>query len=100
VNNSICRKCLGVLKKAAVTCAMCGAFVVPALHTDASAALPSHPMTPASSAVGQYSGESPHDPLPTPTGPPPSLAYSGTASTFPVSDPLYASFTGGAARTI
>ena len=35
-----------------------------------------------------------------PTSPPSSLAYSGTASTFPVSDPLYASFTGGAARTI
>jgi hypothetical protein len=79
---------------------MCGAFVVPALHTDASAAFASHPVTPVFSAIWQDPGESPHDPLPDATSPPDALAYSGTATTFRMSDWLAAPNNGGAARTM
>ena len=88
-----------------MTCAICGAFVAPTLHADAGAAFASHPLTPTFSAVWQGSGESPHDPLPTPITPPDGLSYSGTAPTTGVAHLLYPGSdaladNSGAARTI
>ena len=88
-----------------MVCAACGAFVAPALHTDASAASAAHPVTLAFSAAWLGSGESPHDPLPPPISPPDALSYSGTAPTTGVVHLLYPSSyalanNSGAAHTI
>jgi hypothetical protein len=76
---SLCRSCRKLVKTAA-TCAACGALLLPLSRPVEPQYAAAHPGTSVVAFPYSDQGESPHDPLPEPSGPPPTpvLAVSTT----------------------
>ena len=89
-----------MLKNAAVACAACGAFVLPALHADVTPASLWNSATPVVTTQSFDHGEPSHDQLQDPTRPPAPALYSDTRSTFGLADPLSLHYIGGSVRTM
>ena len=75
--SNTCFKCI---KKIAASGAVLAAFAFSAVHVNAPPAFAAHSATPVATAVPLDRSDPPHDPLPEPTWPVPTVVYSVTAS--------------------